>query len=169
MLFRSINTSSVNIHWWRHCANSVVNSCMASGSFTHCAAGYNYGEHYMPHDANHGSPQTGNTFKQQAELTGIRPIYVVDRPQNNAAVIAQTNGIRSILSQCWFDQDKCRDGLSALECYRSEWDEKMKRPGLHPVHDWASHGAAAMRTFISGYAPKTTARPRQPRPRAREF
>ena len=27
--------------------------------------GYNYGEHYMPHDANHGSPQTGNTFKQQ--------------------------------------------------------------------------------------------------------
>ena len=116
--------------------------------------GYNFGEHYMPHDANDGSAQTGNTYKQQAESVGIRPVIVVDRPQNNSAVIAQINGIRSILSQCWFDQDRCRDGLSALECYRSEWDEKMKRPGLHPVHDWASHGASAMRTLISGYKPR---------------
>jgi phage terminase large subunit len=64
--------------------------------------------------------------------------------------------MRNVLSQCWFDEIKCADGLSALENYRSEYDEDKKKLSNRPVHDWACHAADAFRTFAVGYVDKTT-------------
>ena len=55
--------------------------------------------------------------------------------------------MRNILAQCWFDKEKCFDGINGLENYRAEYDDKKKKLGNKPVHDWSSHPSDAFRTF----------------------
>jgi phage terminase large subunit len=59
--------------------------------------------------------------------------------------------MRNILAQCWFDADKCAQGITALENWQAEYDETKKKLGNKPLHNWASHGADAFRTFAVGY------------------
>ena len=116
--------------------------------------GYNYGDHFLPHDAANKSIQTGKSTKDVAEGMGIKPIQVVKRAKDSQAVIAGIEAGRNIISQCWFDKKKCALGLSALETYQAEWDESKKVLASKPKHDWTSHAADAFRTFSVGYAPK---------------
>ena len=60
---------------------------------------------------------------------------------------------RTIFGKCFFDSEKCADGIQALRHYRYEVEEAKSDPaGGHialskvPRHDWASHGADAFRT-----------------------
>jgi phage terminase large subunit len=115
---------------------------------------YNYGDHYMPHDAASKSIQTGKTTRDYAEGLGIRPIQIVQRAKDSQAILAGIESGRSVLSQCWFDKKKCAKGLSALETYQAEWDESKKILASKPKHDWTSHAADAFRTFSVGYLPK---------------
>ena len=115
---------------------------------------YNYGDHYMPHDASSLSVQTGKTTKDYAMGMGIRPIHVVKRAKDTKAVLAGIESGRNMISQCWFDKRKCAMGLSALETYQTEWDESKKKLGDRPKHDWTSHAADSFRTFAVGYAPR---------------
>jgi len=41
--------------------------------------------------------------------------------------------------------------MSALASYQKEWDEERKVFKTSPLHNWASHGADAMRTFGVGH------------------
>lgn len=116
--------------------------------------GYNYGDHYLPHDAASKSIQTGQTTREYAEGLGIKPISIVKRAKDTQAVLAGIEAGRNIISQCWFDKKKCSRGLSALESYQAEWDEGKKKLADKPKHDWTSHAADAFRTFSVGYAPK---------------
>ena len=54
---------------------------------------------------------------------------------------------RTIFGKCYFDAEKCADGIQALRHYRYEVDDKLgslrKEP---PLHDHASHAADAFRT-----------------------
>ena len=58
--------------------------------------------------------------------------------------------VRADLPRCWFDEQNCELGLSALRSYRKEEDEK-RSDGIRkfyrntPLHDWTSHGADAFR------------------------
>ena len=60
---------------------------------------------------------------------------------------------RTIFGKCFFDAEKCADGIQALRHYRYEIEESKSDPtGNHiglskvPVRDWASHAADAFRT-----------------------
>ena len=60
---------------------------------------------------------------------------------------------RTIFGKCFFDSEKCADGIQALRHYRYEVEEAKSDPaGGHialskvPRHDWASHGPDAFRT-----------------------
>ena len=60
---------------------------------------------------------------------------------------------RTIFGKCFFDSEKCADGIQALRHYRYEVEEAKSDPaGGHialsktPLHDWASHAADAFRT-----------------------
>jgi hypothetical protein len=115
---------------------------------------YIYGDHYMPHDAMNTNLQTNKTTKDYAEDLGIKPIIVVDKPNDSQDVIAGINQGRRIFGQCWFDDKKCETGLSALANYRSQYDPKKRKPGNYPVKDWSSHGADSFRVFATGYSPR---------------
>ena len=123
---------------------------------------YVYGNHYMPHDAEVREMSSGDiarSRKEVAESLGLRPIIVVPRARN-MDIIMQVHipAVRDLFSRCWFDEKKCAQGLSALENYKSEYDEEKKKLGNRPKHDWTAHGSDAFRTFAVGYAPRVANR-----------
>ena len=123
---------------------------------------YVYGNHWMPHDASHREMTSGEIAKSRKEVAenlGIRPIEIIQRARN-MDIIMQVHipAMRNVLSQCWFDEQKCSTGISALENYRAKYDEEKKKLSNRPTEDWSSHGADSFRTFAVGYAPKQKVR-----------
>ena len=103
--------------------------------------GYTYGRHWLPHDA---VPATlaanGRSILEQLVGLGLR-CGVVPKLDINDGIQAT----RLMLPRCYFDKDKCADGLEALKQYQREWDEDHKRFKDKPRHDWTSHAADAFR------------------------
>lgn len=124
----------------------------------HRMRGYRYDTHYMPHDGNARSLQTGKTLEETARNHGIDPIIIVPRTSDLKNDIQKC---RNILPMCWFDKENCAQGLSHLGNYRKEWDDKLSVWRDRPRHDSASHGADGFRTFAVGYEPPTTVRRRK--------
>lgn len=123
---------------------------------------YVYGDHYLPHDAavrEMSSGERAKSRKEVAEDLGIKPIIVVERPRNTDAVMNGIEAVRNSLGSCVFDEVKCAQGISALEGYRSEYDEEKKVLKNTPLHDWCSHGADAFRTYAVGYRAKRISKP----------
>lgn len=109
--------------------------------------GYIYADHLFPHDGDARELTTGVTRRETAESLGLKPIKIVSKLPVSDGIDA----VRNIFSRCWFDAVKCKDGLSALKKYKKELDEKRQVFKNTPVHNWASHGADAFRTFGVGY------------------
>lgn len=63
--------------------------------------------------------------------------------------------VRTILDRCVFSDNIRKtkvktkeneyDGISCLENYRKEWNQRLGSYKDNPLHDWASHGADAFR------------------------
>jgi len=70
-------------------------------------------------------------------------VVVVPRVADKASGLKAT---REIFSSCWFDEEKCQDGLQALRHYRYEVDEHGQW-GKMPMHDENSHAADAFEQF----------------------
>lgn len=116
---------------------------------------YRYANHYMPHDAQQRemtNSEVALSRKEVAEALGLRPVIVIPRAKNMDMIIqVHIPAMRTIMARCWFDEEKCSQGIMALENYRSEYDEEKKVLSNRPVHDWSSHGADAWRTFAVGF------------------
>jgi hypothetical protein len=52
-----------------------------------------------------------------------------------------------VLPKCWFDGEKCYNGILALKNYQKKWDAKHKTYSNKPRHDWSSNGADAFGYF----------------------
>ncbi len=107
---------------------------------------YNYGTHYLPHDANHRSLQTGNTtarmfgdLLKDARISD--DIWVLERLPVQDGI----NAVRSRFSRYHFDNEKCIDALKKLELYHRRYDKKRETFISEPVHDYTSHTADALR------------------------
>jgi hypothetical protein len=110
---------------------------------------YIYGEHLLPHDAANKEKSLPNaaTIAQTYRDLGLKNVRVIPRTSNVANDI---NEVRKLLPICWFDAEKCKEGIDALRAYRREWDEKNRCYRDHPLHDWASDPSDALRTFAMG-------------------
>ncbi len=103
---------------------------------------YVYEAFYFPHDIAVSELGTGKTRKDIAEGLGLKPIRVVQRPQY---VMNGIEAVRSIFNRCYFDEEKCRDGLNALKCYAAKVNEQKEIIEDQPIHNWASHPSDAFR------------------------
>ena len=103
---------------------------------------YVYGDHWLPHDADNELLASEQTIAQQCRAFGFK---VKITPKTS--VVNGINAARTIFATCWFDAEKCADGLQALRNYRYEVDPDTKQYSTNPLHDWASHGADAFRYF----------------------
>ncbi|MNC56132.1 hypothetical protein D3C75_1057070 [compost metagenome] len=113
--------------------------------------GYKYSKHYAPHDIKNRS-LTGDAksrldiAKEGYEIDG--EIYSVRfEVVESISVMDGIEQTREILKYCEFDETKCEEGISHLENYRKEWDDKKGCWKDKPLHDHTSHGADAFRMF----------------------
>lgn len=100
---------------------------------------YLYGTLWLPHDAKAKTLGTKRTVQEQC-----RDVYTT-RLVPNLSIADGISAARSIFGQCYFDEERCADGLQALEHYRYEVDQDTKLFSDNPLHDWASQGADAFR------------------------
>lgn len=106
-----------------------------------------YGFHYFPHDIEHR--ELGNKGLSRVDTLKGLGITAKVVPQHN--VNDGINAVRRMLDSTWIDEKRCERGLNALRNYQRAWIEKLKMFSDAPLHNWASHGADALRTFASGY------------------
>jgi phage terminase large subunit len=114
---------------------------------------YVYGKHYAPHDIKvRNMGEDAKTRLDVAAGVGIK-FETVKRVAHKEDGI---EAIRTILSRCWFDKDKCWRGIGALKGYKKEWNDKLMVYKDTPVHDWTSHGTDAFQTMaLTDPAPLT--------------
>jgi len=102
---------------------------------------YVYGAHILPHDVEVKELGTGITRMETLKNLGLRNPLIAPR----LSVEEGINAVRLLLPRCWFDRQKCAQGLEALKQYRHEYDERLKIFRANPLHDWTSHAADAFR------------------------
>ena len=120
---------------------------------------YTYGMHHLPHDAGARELGSGKTLGEQLVALGVRPIRIHEKNTPLDGI----NQARLLFPRFWFDETKCQPLLDALANYRADYDEKKRTFKDEPRHDWASHGADALRLLACAMRLGEDA----PRPRAR--
>jgi phage terminase large subunit len=107
--------------------------------------GYVYGTDWLPHDAQSKQFGTGRSIEEMMRTAG-RQVRIVPK----LSVADGINAARTVFSQCWFDAEKCSDGLQCLRRYRYDVDQQTGQFSKVPLHDQASHGADAFRYLAIG-------------------
>ena len=64
--------------------------------------------------------------------------------------MAKLDGYRNLLNRCWFDEIKCAKGITALESYKKQWNDRHGCWSSQPLHNFARHGADAFRMLAVG-------------------
>lgn len=105
---------------------------------------YTYDQVILPHDGRAKSLGTGKSIEEVMRSLGFN---VTICP--NIAVKDGIDNVRSFLTKCWFDQEKCSEGLKHLRSYRENYDEKL-RISRGPLHDEHSHAADSFRYLAVG-------------------
>lgn len=111
---------------------------------------YKYGEHCLPHDAEHEQMAANASIKKQlVDAINNNPslgtaVRIVPRIPKKALGI---EAARAIFEQCVFDKEKTADGLQCLRHYAYARDEATGKVSKEPKHDIWSHGSDAFLCF----------------------
>ena len=107
---------------------------------------YVYGTHYAPHDITVREFGSG-----RARIDVARDLGIVFRVVGRWAIDDGIQAVRTLFPRLWFDAVKCADGLNVLRSYQKLYDDKRQMYLDEPYHNWASHGADALRYFAVGW------------------
>jgi phage terminase large subunit len=111
--------------------------------------GYQYGDHYAPHDIRVRELGSGKSRLEIAQELGLE--YSI---APNMTIDDGINAVRMRFNTLWIDQDKCKRFLEAISQYRKEWNDKMGEYKPHPLHDWTSHAADMLRYWaVTNFEP----------------
>lgn len=107
------------------------------------AKGYTYGTVHLPHDGKAKRLGTKRSVEEQIRGNGFK-VKIVPKASRSDGI----NAVRMIFPRCYFDAKRCKEGLNALKHYKYKM---VNGKALNePLHDWASDGADAFRTFAMG-------------------
>lgn len=119
------------------------------------AMGFVWGSHYLPHDGDH-KRQQGDKVQSPIEMLQKFKIggkwLIVPRVED---VNHGIQSLRSVFSQCTFDESGCKEGLAHIAQYRKEWNSRLGTWSDRPRHDIHSEAADALRQFAQGFNPKS--------------
>lgn len=118
--------------------------------------GYTFARHYLPHDANARELGTGKSRAEMLRSLGLNPEVLPNLPLEDGI-----EATRMFLRRCYIDQERCQGGIDALVSYRRRQNTRTEEYGS-PEHDWASHGADAMRYMATGMKAQTAGPKWQP-------
>lgn len=99
---------------------------------------YKFGVHYLPHDAAHERLGAHGSIQKQLNSINFKTQVI-----KISSVASRIEAGRSLLKECYIDDEKCLDGIHALNNYHYEWDKNLQRFKDKPLHDWASDPADA--------------------------
>ncbi len=139
-------------HWW-------LDVCEAH----RLRHGYQWGAHYLPHDAEAQIlGEVVTTKRRILESLGMGKqgrVIVVPRVATIDQGIELTR--KALGGNHWFydhkpDPDKGEDmgaglGIKCLDGYQYEWNANLGVWSKEPLHNWASHGSDAWRQHAQGY------------------
>jgi hypothetical protein len=121
---------------------------------------YNYRRHVLPHDARQRDKTTARSYESVAKELLRGHIEVLGA----TGVSEGINAARLLFPRMEIDEKKGEGLINALQHYRYNVDPKTNEQRANPVHDWASHGADALRTMAMALREEYT-----PREIGREF
>lgn len=104
--------------------------------------GYMDGTDWLPHDARAKTLATGRSV-EEIMLAAGRKVRIVP----NLSIHDGINAARTIFPRCYFDEQKCAEGLQSLRHYRFDVDSDSGQFSARPLHDYHSHAADAFRYF----------------------
>ena len=102
--------------------------------------GYNYGKVVLPHDGRSRSKVSGESYAKALMDLGYE-VIVNPRIGKDIGI----NIVADVLPSFYIDEDKCKDGLEALDHYRREYDEENRIYKESPLHDWSSHPSDSLK------------------------
>ena len=110
---------------------------------------YNYGTHYLPHDARAKTMASGgrSIIEQLGQHLSFKSLQIVP----NLSVQDGIQAVRLAFKRIWIDEAKCEYGIDALSQYQREFNEDTKSFRDKPLHDWTSHGSDAFRYLCIAY------------------
>lgn len=94
---------------------------------------------FLPHDAAGRSQATGKAYIDYAREMGLNCTLL--EIKHNKLVDIEL--VRHMFPNCWFNEEKCSEGIRCIENYRKEWNDKRSCYRETPRHDWSSHGTDA--------------------------
>ena len=109
---------------------------------------YTYDSHLLPHDTVVKELGTGKSRVEVLQGLGIVPTVLPAQSVEDGI-----NAVRMLLPKCYWDAEKCRQGVTALQEYSREWVDKLETWRSSPRHDKWSHGADAFRYLAMGLRP----------------
>lgn len=113
---------------------------------------YLYGHHYGPHDI--------EKREYAADARSIADIALQDyafRFTIVPRVLDKRDAIeegRRLVSNSWFDAEKCARLVECLDNYRRVWNKQLAQWTDQPLHNWASNGTDAYLTAAVGTKPE---------------
>jgi phage terminase large subunit len=121
---------------------------------------YLWGDDWMPHDAFYDTMHSPKIIADQVRAMGrkVREVPKMSIPSG-------LNAVRTMFPKCWFDADKCADGLQALRHYQWELSDTIdprtgqKQKSKEPKHDWSSHAADALKYMAITLTEKAEKKP----------
>lgn len=111
---------------------------------TQAKYGWTYGDHFLPHDVDVKEMGTGVSRLETLRSMGLLSVVVIKRTES---LYDDINAVRMMLPRCYFNMPACEAGVEALMHYRWKDATDNQTGRTLPVHDWASHGADALRTL----------------------
>jgi phage terminase large subunit len=108
--------------------------------------GYRYAGHVLPHDVEVRELGTGKSRKEILQSLGMRDITVCPKLDVEDGIQA----VRDLLGRCYFDAEKCVQGIRAMRQYQRLYDDQRQVWKARPLHDWSSHAADAFRYLAVG-------------------
>jgi hypothetical protein len=105
------------------------------------AKGYNFGSHFLPHDAA-STNTSGRTFEQELREAGLASTKILPRTHD---IWVGINRLRQIMPRFTFRLPHCEAGLHAISNYHYKRASSTGLVVNEPVHDWSSHAADALR------------------------
>jgi phage terminase large subunit len=104
--------------------------------------GYVWGTDYLPWDGGLGHLGTGKSIAELMRAAG-RKVAVAPR----LSIADGINACRTVFPLCYFDEQRCAQGLRSLRCYRYGDMKSFEGPTREPLKDVHSHCADAWRTL----------------------
>ena len=101
---------------------------------------YLYDMHWLPHDAKHERLGMKGSISDQLKKAGVQ-----NRILPPISVSAGINKARSLIKECYFDQEKTKDGIHAMSHYHYEFDEARQCFKDTPYDDWSADASDAFR------------------------